>query len=175
MKKIIESISIFVLCAVFITSCNNSTPLDRLYADGSSVAEQPAKWASTLPILNSSPDSASYLMGYIYGARLNIMMAKKRLPELENIDRQDFEKGIAMALAADSTQLGTLYGIMLGLELRGNMNSVSKDIDLKWNMPLTYKGFYQGMNGSIPGALPVPLVEEQLNRLLQPYFMTSGN
>ncbi len=74
-------------------------------------------------------------------------------------------------MAADSTQKSLLYGIMLGLELRNNMNSVSRDIDLQWNSSLAYKGFYQGLNRSVPTAMPAPMAEEQLNRLLQPYFM----
>ncbi len=164
-------ISIISTVAVAAASCGSETPVEKLYNHSTEITSQPARWASSLPTLNSVPDSASYLMGYIYGTRLNMMLSSGRLAELDNIDREEFDKGIAMALDADSTQLGLLYGIMIGLELRGNMNAISSDIDLKWNTDLTYKGFYQGLNGTIPQALPVQLVEEQLNRLLRPFFV----
>ncbi len=170
MKKSLYVVTLAIMAAL-VWSCGQQTPVNKLYADASKLASQPATWASRQPQLDSSADSASYLMGYIYGCGLENVIAQGKLPELDNIDPNQFEKGFAMAMAADSTQKSLLYGIMLGLELRNNMNSVSRDIDLQWNSSLAYKGFYQGLHRSVTTAMPAPMAEEQLNRLLQPYFM----
>lgn len=157
--------------AAMLASCCDHTPAARLYRKGCEVAQQPARWASEMPLLETVPDSASYLMGYIYGAGVDNMVSRGRMPELEGIDHREFEKGVAMALGADSMQVSLLYGIMIGLELRGNMHSVSSDIELDWNLPLTFRGFYQGMNRTSADPLTASEAEAHLNSLLRPFFL----
>lgn len=163
--------AVVISVTAMLTSCGEPSPAARLYRQACEVAQQPARWASAAPRLETVPDSASYLMGYIYGAGVDNMVSRGRIPELEGIDHKEFEKGVAMALGADSTQLSLLYGIMIGLELRGNMQSVSRDIELEWNLPLTFRGFYQGVNGTVTDTLTASGAEAALNDLLRPFFL----
>lgn len=167
--------TVMVLAAlVTMVSCSDPNPVSKLYSESAIIADQPAKWAGTQPSLNSMPDSAAYLMGYVYGGNLRQMIEDGRLPETKRFDRKDVERGFALALEADSATLGTLYGIMRGLELRFSMDQLQRETGIDWNAQLVYKGFYQGLNATVPSSLPVPMAEEQLNRLLRPYF-TDGN
>lgn len=154
-----------------LTSCADKSPAARFGRQVEEVRQQTASRETDVPALETVPDSASYLMGYIYGKGIDNMIARGRMPELDGMNREDFETGVAMALAADSTQMSLLYGIMTGLELRGNMHSVSRDIDLKWNRRLTFKGFYQGLGGDTPGTMSAAEAEESLNGLLRPFFL----
>jgi len=167
-KTLVSAALILVLAA---TSCNDPNPVAKLYAESAETAGQPARWAGTQPVLNNAADSASYLMGYVYGGNMRAMLQNGRLPDIEKLNSKDVEQGFAIALEADSTTLGTLYGIMLGLELRSSMEQLNKGTGLVWKNKLVYKGFYQGLNSTVPSALPIPMAEEQLNRLLRPYFV----
>lgn len=96
------------------------------------------------------------------------MIDTNRIPELKNINRTDFERGVAMVLQADSSQLDLLYGIMFAVSLRQNLNQISETHNIDWNSTLTYRGFYQGFNNTIPHDLPLPMAEMDLTSILYP-------
>lgn len=161
--------SLFLLGSIVLfNSCKEQNPLGKSYEESAALTEKPATWSQSNPNLTNRTDSASYLMGYIFGGNLNRMIQNNRMPELKNINRTDFERGVAIALQADSSQLDLLYGIMLALDLRHNLTKMTQSRDLDWNSTLTYKGFYQGFNTTIPDELPLPMAEDELTDILYP-------
>lgn len=167
MKMVCRLMAASALSVLLLTAgCKEPNPVVRLYEQSAQTAGQPAKWAGTQPPLKNGTDSAAYLMGYVFGGNVSNMREKGMLPGMENTQRKDLERGILIALEADSATVGVLNGIMLGLELRSNMDYITGGTNMKFNNALVYKGFYQGLNGTVPTALPVPLAEEELNRLL---------
>ncbi|MDE7153888.1 MAG: hypothetical protein K2O00_05535 [Muribaculaceae bacterium] len=151
-----------------LSSCKEQNPVAKSYDDSAALTEKPGVWSGSTPQLPNQSDSTSYLMGYIFGGNINRMIENGRLPELKDIDRTDFERGVAMALQADSTQLDLLYGIMIGLDLRHNINNMTTGREFNWNSTLTYRGYYQGFNNTIPHELPLPMAELDLSNILNP-------
>lgn len=149
-----------------LSSCKEQSRIAKSYDDSAAITEKPGVWSGSTPQLTNKSDSTSYLMGYIFGGNINRMIDNGRLPELEEINRTDFERGVAMALQADSTQLDLLYGIMIGLDLRHNINQMTVGRGFNWNSTLTYRGFYQGFNTTIPRELPLPMAEYDLSIML---------
>lgn len=170
MKTNYLSFLVCLILAVTATSCKEPNPVARLYSRSSVIADQPAKWASVQPALSNAADSSAYLMGYVYGGQISGMVSDGRLAAMSAYDPKDIERGFAIALEADSTTLGTLYGIMLGLEMRSTTDRFSYETGLDLDNRLIYKGFYQGFNRTVPSSLPIPLAEEQLNRLLVSHY-----
>lgn len=168
-KSLRAALSLLTLAAVIaLGACTQQNPIGKSYDDSAALTEKPAAWSQSYPQLANRPDSASYLMGYIFGGNLNRMIENGRMPELKDINRTDFERGVAMALQADSAQLDLLYGIMFALDLRHNLTKMTQSRDLEWNSTLTYRGFYQGFNNTIPKELPLPMAEEDLSNMLYP-------
>ncbi|MDE6081581.1 MAG: hypothetical protein K2F70_04875 [Muribaculaceae bacterium] len=168
-KSLLSIISIFSIISILsLASCNEQNPLAKSYDDTAELTEKPASWSGSNPQLTNRPDSASYLMGYIFGGNLNRMTQNGRIPELKDVNRTDFERGVAIALQADSAQLDLLYGIMFALDLRHNLTKMTQSRGLEWNSTLTYRGFYQGFNNTIPNELPLPMAEDDLTNLLYP-------
>ncbi|MDE6266629.1 MAG: hypothetical protein K2M07_04690 [Muribaculaceae bacterium] len=170
MKKSLFSVILITLVAItsVLTACEEKNPLAKAYDDSASLTEKPASWSQENQVLDNRTDSASYLMGYIFGGNLNRMIQTNRMPELKNINRNDFERGVAIALQADSAQLDLLYGIMIALDLRHNLTKMTQSRDLDWNSRLTYRGFYQGFNNTIPSELPLVMAEDELTEILYP-------
>ena len=169
MKKLcIAAITAAISLGFYASSCTEQNPIAQTYTDSAKLTEKPATWSNSQPQLANVTDSASYLMGYIFGGNLNRMIEANRMPELKEINRTEFERGVAMALQADSSQLDMLYGMIFALDLRHNLTKMTQARNLKWNRTLTYRGFYQGFNNTIPNDMPLPVAEDDLNQLLYP-------
>lgn len=170
MKAIVP---IFAFIMLSITACSGDK-IQELYKQAEQTTENPSRWAAVEPQMKSVSDSTSYLLGYLYGSSIENSISRGSLPLVANANRLEFEKGVAMALAADSLTVDVLYGIMAGLELRRNLEAVSDDIEpVKWDRELAFKGFYQGLNRSVSSSLPPQVAEDELNRILRPFFLAA--
>lgn len=118
--------------------------------------------------MSNAADSVANLVGYIYGICIEKKIAENPQLPIGKINSEQFLKGVAMALSADNESESALLGIVAGMEIRKNLNSIEKETKLKCPDKQTLTGFCQGFLKK--DSLSEVDAEELLNKILLEHY-----
>lgn len=156
-------VAIFILSACTNNQQTNSTDFSP---ETPEIISEISSWQGKTPELANASDSASFIIGYLNGNSLSDAKKYSDNSDLKNLDNDQFFKGVAMALEADSANKSLMLGIMAGMELLGATQQYSLQLPVDWNNTAILRGYYHGLNGDLRGPMPSAMIEAELNRIL---------
>lgn len=156
-----------VLSVILISSCDT-----RQVSDGDMPFKEPEmltkidSWHKKAPELANAHDSASFIIGFLNGNSLSDAKKFSEDATLKTLNDDQFFKGVAMALEADTANVSLFLGIMAGMELMGATKQYSFQLPVNWDNTLILRGYYHGLKGDITLQMPSAMIEAELNKAL---------
>lgn len=156
-----------ILSVFFISACTEKQePKTDSLLNVPEIVSNIDSWHKKVPTLANAHDSASFIIGYLNGNSLSDAKKFSEDTSLKNLDNEQFLKGVAMALEADSTNTSMLLGIMAGMEMLGATKQYSQQLPIKWDSQYLLRGYYHGLNRDLRGPMPSAMIESELNNVL---------